>query len=544
MAEASSVGKFLHSVLVDPGWVKRRVETIELVDTRRIERRVTIDIDSEDLRNRAMAAGVYDPGSPMLPIPLTLLRKNLIFDIDVRDANGGARSILTSDEDSRGAHAVLLHRLQLIKQSSVLTERMSDKLYEIARRMPSQDDLETLSQYSTDYAYISGWSLDRGTEEEEWAWATLFAEPAFTALVIDFTTLYMPTVYIDGSRDREVLKYRYVESEEFLPSPTVRQRFLLEPVFALISAPTIGRAQREHLRIKAPPGIDVLSVDLGCYTREELPGGPASLRRDDTYESRVALERGVIYTSRMRRGEYFALARLQTAPSPFLSPALTLVAVLALLLLLGGVFQWTAFVLSDAQSTVTLLLAIPSFAAAYVARRDNEHEMLGNLLALPRALVFLSAIAALVAAASLVIREAGAGIDQSQIGLIWCIAGGYCLFVAIVLGVMLTRAAAARSRTSARSSRTTEDPVFQIPLQPQPTQARRPRDTDVDMRFSGEVRAELGPRAVGLATAGGVVAFLAAEAVGAGSDPSLVVAAIGAVIIYVVTRIVASYGEG
>lgn len=413
---------------------------------------MTIDIDMAEVAERAKKFGVV-ADDHRLPIPITLLRKNLLLDIDIRDGAGSALPLVTSDEDSAAAHAALVYLAKKVAGAS-LSSKMIDKLYTIGRLMPDYRDLDAFVGVPEDDRMIVTWdlSLDNPdlSDAEATTWDSLFADLAFKKMVLLFTTSFMPIVFLDSRVPRQVIKYRYVESEEVMPPQSVYQALCLTPTLARIQAPTAGRAERDHLRLLAPPGVTITGMELARIKDETdlLPGGRPSNHRD-RFEFRVASERGVVYTTGVRPARHFAYAGFQPDSSEFLTPATIAVGVSALLLALGAIFQWRIGVFTDAQSTIALVLALPSLAAAFLARR-GEHRMLSRLLRVPRILVGGTALMSLAAAAVLVahgalpkppdeFKDEVNWIRQQWVAWVWTIAGAYSALVTTLLLVIMAR---------------------------------------------------------------------------------------------------------
>ena len=64
--------------------ISRRVDTYELIDRKRTRRSVTIDVDNRSL----VKALAPDTTSRSLLIPVVLLHKRPLFDVDLHGANG------------------------------------------------------------------------------------------------------------------------------------------------------------------------------------------------------------------------------------------------------------------------------------------------------------------------------------------------------------------------------------------------------------------------------------------------------------------------
>lgn len=466
-----SLCKYFGRVYSDPNWVKRRVETVKLVDLRRIERRVTLDIDAHRLKSLAQGCGFEldaNSADPVLPVPLTLLKKGLYLDFDVRDSTGGSLPLVTSDEDSCAAQSIMFDSLSRSGLLSSLTTDMGDLLYSIARSSPSEDDVLALNQPDPEDVNIDAWDLTRFRgnikSDDDATWKSLFENEQFKRLVATFTLSYLPIIYIDACNPRQLIKYRFVESEFFFSARKWSQRLSVRPSSVIVEAPAFGRAEREHLRLIAPSGINI--IDMGVVrvvTAADTAAGFRPRGTNDRYQARVALERGALYASRADKVRHVVVADVQPDSSEFLTPAFFAVAIAAVLLLGGGIYQMLAQVFSDVQSTIALLLTVPSAAAAFLAR-SGEHRVLSRLLRVPRVLVGITVVGSIASAGTLVaktaLRTPSADKAHTIISWIWIGSGSYATAVALLLGLTAV-AVLIRERRAVAKSSVTEDRVFE-----------------------------------------------------------------------------------
>jgi hypothetical protein len=84
---------------------------------------------------------------------------------------------------------------------------------------------------------------------------------------------------------------------------------------------------------------------------------------------------------------------------------------------------------TSAEASVALLLVVPSVMSAFLAR-ETEHELVSELLRIPRFSVACSAGAAIAAGGGMVLQISG-----WRLGLIWAIAAA----VGLVVFALLTR---------------------------------------------------------------------------------------------------------
>src|SRR5262249_23446535 len=76
-------------------WVHRRVETMHLIDSRTIRRRVSVDLSVPDI-----APLISDTRSRVL-LPITLLEKRVMTNFDARDEDMRPVPVLTTEQNGR-----------------------------------------------------------------------------------------------------------------------------------------------------------------------------------------------------------------------------------------------------------------------------------------------------------------------------------------------------------------------------------------------------------------------------------------------------------
>lgn len=398
----------------------RRVETVTHLDAQRIERRTTLDIDCACLRDLARDAG--GGNATTLLVPIALLPKGLLLDIDVRDKTGAVVPVSVSDRDSSAATALMLARLAEIPgvDPAQLNPAIPQKLYDIASAMPKDDeddedgasDWSALTEAHGDDVLVDLWRIDPSltvSDADVEQWRDLFEDGEFSGLVLTFSLQYMLMSTIDV-RDNDVctIKLRHVEVSELDSNNTLAERLGLSAFYYLIDAPAVGRAAREHLRVVAPPGTFLqsvtlvdLSVDVESQYKHLVPAFGAG-----RFQSRVTPERAVIYSKGLPEGSYSVMVALRPALGGFVRPAIFSVGA-SLLLIVGGLWEEASRgVLTSGrfsiEAAVAILLIFPSLSTAYIAG-EGEHELLRRLLTYPRVTLALSAIATVLAAGVVVI---------------------------------------------------------------------------------------------------------------------------------------------
>ncbi|MCL2788160.1 MAG: hypothetical protein FWD59_06650 [Micrococcales bacterium] len=97
-------GEFMLSLLEDPAWINRRVENIHVLGPAGDLRRTSLDINVQELVQRAN--GRFGQGR--IPIHLGWQQKGLTLDFSVWGPDGESTSLWSSDRDSAVAFGVLL----------------------------------------------------------------------------------------------------------------------------------------------------------------------------------------------------------------------------------------------------------------------------------------------------------------------------------------------------------------------------------------------------------------------------------------------------
>ncbi|WP_156664811.1 hypothetical protein [Mycobacterium sp. 852002-51057_SCH5723018] len=448
------VGKYFLDLISDPLWVRRRVETVELTSTVRFERRVSLDIDVIDLVARAEASGIHAPSK--LFLPLTLFEKRLLIDFDVVDSTGKTLSLVTSDEDSHAALAVILATADSLGvDPSGFSAGMVAKLYDIVRNSPDPVDAAIIANASSveQRQYVSGWNLRNASRAEEIAWRAVFAQPNFAGRVAEFTTHYMPIVSIPAEPSPQVIKYRTVESELITDTSgwTWGERIGWDRVYFAVATPSIGRARREHVRIDAPRGVFAVSADVRTVTGEAEQGPLTPQTSGDTFLGRVTPERALVYTQgRTESGGHEVVVGFRPAVTGFRTPAVLGALFSALILLAGAAGQWVRGFLGtiaehSAEPAVALLIVIPSLLAAYLVR-EEEHEIRSKLLAIPRYFVGGTSVLTLIAAIAMIAQFSG-----HTLAYVWVVCGGLCFLTLCFLAVVCWRIARSHQAVVERS---------------------------------------------------------------------------------------------
>jgi len=293
---------------------------VRLIDTSRVLRNVTLDIDSDEL-----AALVATPGSALpanVVVPLALLPKTLLLDLDISDATDRALSLVVSDHDATAAQAAILcligsHGVDV----STFSQDLLDNVYRICHTHPSTQDLREL----TTGGHVPLWRLDPGSSADAALWEDLFHYPRFVEILETFTRSYMPMVSIPTGGGLRLIKYRHLERQVPPQKQALRARLSLDAYTQIYQTPAVGRCGREHLRFEAPEGLfleDIYLRDEPADTAQVRPDQPHDLPRPATtgratgrVRTRITPERGVVYTRGLpQRKEPYAVVAVLRPP--------------------------------------------------------------------------------------------------------------------------------------------------------------------------------------------------------------------------------------
>lgn len=462
------LGMYFESLLSSPDWVRRRVETVEVINTVRFERAVSLDIDVDELADRAAGCGIPNP--KFLYVPVASFKKRLLIDFDIVDQDGITMSLVTSDEDSYAALAMLLATAENsgIDPSS-LSSGALQKLHDIVRYPPSDADTTVIADASRfpGQQEVPGWQLKPGynvTGDDVKFWReTLFADASFVSRVAEFTTQYMPIISLNRDRTPTIVKYRTIESEPAadVDKWTLAERLGWNEIYFGIETPSIGRAQREHVRIASPGGVFAVSVDVAVA--ETLDSGPLTPQTSGSeFTGRVTPERALVYTSgRQSSDSHQVIVGIRPTIAGFRTPAIIGTLLSALVLIAGAVGQWTGNVLGkivehSTDPAVAVLMVIPSLIAAYLVR-EGEHEVRSKLLSAPRGVVMLTSGLTIVAAIATIAQLSG-----HVLAIIWIACGGACVVALIYLCAVCTRIARHHKRIVAASNSQSTQPILKL----------------------------------------------------------------------------------
>jgi hypothetical protein len=434
----NELGKYFLHLREHPEWVIRRVETAYLVDSDRVERRVTLDIDVSDLKDRAKRLGFEDTSSLYIPLSQTI--KDLIVDYDVRDQFGSSLPVLPSDCDSRVAQLMLAAVLEKVATQAQLEGTFLNKFWEIAKSVPTDKDRKRIAEASGE---IEAWSFsakDHISQDQLALWSSFFANESFAELALTFTTQFNPLVRISTDKgDTQIIKTRYVDTGAE-PRVGFWGALGLASAEYLLAAPGLGRTGRWHLRIVAPTGTHVVSVGLNELIPDSADATTPKLIGSQFYDSAIVPERALLHVEGQPRGDYVAPFWLVPDLVGFIRPALVSAWATAMMLGAGCWGELASKLISklnegNVDAATALLILLPSAYALQVSRL-GEHEIRGRLMNWPRNILVSTAAVVLFAAIDVVVAHV---FVPEVTDWVWGIASAWCALTGIYFSVLAGR---------------------------------------------------------------------------------------------------------
>jgi hypothetical protein len=251
--------RYFHSLLTDFSWIYRRVETVSMLDMETFDHSISLDINMKELRKRASDSGIPIESVDSFPIPIDTLRKGLLFEFDVTDQHGSAKSIVSRELDSRVAQYALLGQYicDFYNESDSVNEltlpnNLVNILYSIPENMET-DDSVIKNGYSP-----QNWSADEKAEWHELLWNET-SPSAFYYLLKRFMYNFPIVTFIDDDTDEMLVKYHFIEKQD---NSLVSQGSFSTSRSFVFDNPRVGEAQRDHLHIIAPKGTEFILLPI------------------------------------------------------------------------------------------------------------------------------------------------------------------------------------------------------------------------------------------------------------------------------------------
>lgn len=407
------LGAFVLRQVSDFTFLKRRVEAVQLLDGTSVLRQVTIEIDTERIGIWAADSNYANPGAvnAILPLIVTVLRKQLLVDFEVRSSRGSALQILTRVEDSRLSYHALLacaEKEGLIAEA----ELICDHIYDIVLNFPNEsDDPDDFSRSPISWRPPTSWQAN-----EIAAWNALIKNPSWLTLLYEFTFNFLLVIdlqSVKSGKSREALTFSYRSNYEWKDTTPFLSRFLIRPKELALSAPALGIPEVSvHLEVSAPPAVFISDLRLVAPR-----SGLDQIVALDS-QSRLTGDRAQVYT-------YSAPVRDYSVRVGLLVPLRGLLRQMTLATALATTVLWLGFILlhrlvgdstTAIEAATTLLLVSPSLLTAYLAR-ENEHECASMLLRPIRFLVGFTSLGPYFLAWGLLLKYHGAPLRYAWLGI-------------------------------------------------------------------------------------------------------------------------------
>lgn len=401
-----SLGGVLFTLLDDPeDWVHRRVESAVFLDASSIKRRVSVDFDmpTDDAS-----------GEQVSLVPLAVLDKRPLVDLDVRDESGSAYPVLNADENAFAAWSLLSRVvagvLSVMAPGQAVPKKLLDDLKLVVSGAPSEAaDKVTALQKLEDPLLNRALNL------------SVFVEYAHLLAARFLLLVETP----NDERHRRILKFSYTEQFEPVRGRTTRRLFETvgwRATEATVDVPGVGESQSFHFEFQGPPGLQVQSAQLFCANPND---------KDDpgrVHQGRVVGSRAHIYTSDEDLSvDGTASVWLRPGRPGLLRASLATAAVVSVLF---AFFLWDSRITQVRHGlTLPLLLAAPGLVASFIVR-PGEHGMTTDLLAGVRACIGLIALCAYTGAIGL-----AGEVSDKTLYCLWAVLGIVAALCLTALGV-------------------------------------------------------------------------------------------------------------
>lgn len=452
------VGTYVHGFLEAAPWVRRRVETVRFLDAQTVKRSVTLDIGMAEV----CAAAPIPPLVESRPlVPLTLMRKDLLMNFDLRGRSGAALPVVPREVDAYMAWSALAQSASTALGLDVATRYpgISRHLREIAWCFPDDDDSVDLRAED-----LNTWNAHGFVDDELRTWEDLVADPGFQKVLRDFTFGFLLVTQLEVGPHLEIVKLTYRQNID--PKLYVAESIGLAPIELDIDMPGLALDRGHHVRVEAPAGL--VLTDVGIFRLIEARDAAADPADGPTprvfsYQKRADAEWAEVYTAPPagRADDHVLAVHMSVSLSGFLRSAwLATLFTVALLVIsrlrLNDVEQ---AIDSRAGAAVAIALIGPSLLSAYLVRPD-EHAITSRLI---RPLRYAVAACALVgyAGAGIVALAGGDSELETQFNVLVAVAGALAAYVSLVLW-----RTSSDIRRALKRSTTVTDQIVDVSVEP------------------------------------------------------------------------------
>lgn len=365
-------------------WVARRVDTVELLDDVLVRQRVTVDVRVDDVIDSAnyWAFGDGDilRNPSLVPVPLAVIKKDLLMDFDLIDPSGAKVAAPTREEDSYAAACALFALANDILQSNV-HERPRQRMFDVAYAF----------EHETDDLLRAPASWENEPSKQ---WAALAADDRFGDLLGQFAESFVLFGRANDS-DTGTNLYKFSYLAPITVEVETPEALGLRPISFELPVKGAEACRSYHLRFAAPLDLEVESLS---------PNGDPE--QWDGYWKR-AHNRAHAYLTAIDADVASLTVSLRSVPSQFLRTAMLsswmvlLIQVLVLVLSdeIGAIVEQ-----GGADAAIAVLLVLPTVISTYVAR-PGSHRLSNRALTWPRILIGFSALFPYITAGHLLLEQ-------------------------------------------------------------------------------------------------------------------------------------------
>lgn len=429
-----------------PGWIKRRVEQLEFLDTRAVRWRVSIDFE---VPREAPSAPESEGGYRLVPI--TTLPKGDLVAFDLRDENRMAMWMPTAEETNRRIAPAMVVRARRVLRCDTMPGTLdqdvmrivaaaprdherayrpfaaaaaridegirraelreasrnlrADPLWRVRKRRKAQrawDRAQRVLVEAIEARRAADGLLDGIGEDVRAAAYELMSNTGFRSQIEELAQNYLVYVGLTGpAGTRRVIKLSSERTVDFWGRRSKWKRFIQSLGWRYWQVDVLlgGRGGSHHLEVAAPPGVDVVRI----VARPTDPREHATTIRAAGFSPHVHVR-----IPRQSPVRYRAAIQVRVSRNGWLLASLLVGGLIAVVLGVGWLklkvlFQTTSGG-DEAGTAATLLLALLGVVASWLTR-PGEHPLAARLLRLVRVLIMLDIAAVLAATGDLVVHR-------------------------------------------------------------------------------------------------------------------------------------------
>lgn len=415
-AIAPRLGRACYGLLfTERRWVHRRVETISIFSRESARRSVSVDFSIPSQFRDQLAL----PGESRWLVPLARVLKGPLENFDLRDDGGHAIPLVGMDHNRLIAQHILLTAARIpLKRAGI--QAPSAEFHARLRRFVDRQTGEDASEIVAEMQHAAA----NGSEEDRIA----LGDDRFRFLLLDLTESYLFMAEVDDVRNRRILKFAFDHDLERAAAPSWAERLGWRPVVIEAVTPASAGSGSYHAEIEIPDELRVSASAILDESNRAVYASGAESNRPSLHVSAIPgdAEPVLLFGIRAERAGF---------PIVSLTVSWILFFVLGFGALSGGLDT------AVASPPISVLLAASAIFAGAVAR-SGEHRLVQAQFSLPRIVLVVSALAALVAACVLAF-----GLCAGTVEAIWKICAAIALGAAAILTVGYFAAAPTRRRS-------------------------------------------------------------------------------------------------